>query len=690
MQIKIITHNDTILNDVIALGKKNSRTLGLFPKDAFIDHAKKRNIIVATDNDKLLGYLLFRVTQSKGVISIAHLCIDSIHRNKGVAKALMDKLKDIYKNICRGIILSCRKDYVDASKFYEKNEFKAAKTIRSRSKKENYLVKWYYDFGNDDLFSSIHLSESKTNALLDASILIKLRDLVEEDNTEISGLAADWLIDDIEYFFAPEMYNEINRDQDKERAVETRKFLGNYKEARFAPEERDKIYSTLSKIFTGNKVNDISDRKQLSECIAAGIDCFVTTDEELLNGADKVYEQFSTRVIKPTELILSVDQIKNRSDYNSVRLAGANYESKKIDASEIKTLTEVFVHTEHEKKHEFTSTLSVIINNIKNSHLKVVKDAEGKFIAIVGGIQDNKNLIISVIRTIKSKISTVLFYQLVNDIVNFAVEHNIQKVSIIEKRLNDSQVEMLESYGFEKKDEGWEKLVIKGQFLSTELFQQSNSISDFLDAASLKTKLFALTKVESNLFKLQLERKLWPIKLTDIDLPTYIIPIRPYWASQLFDHHQANQSLFGSKAELAWHRENIYYRNIKPVSEKFPARILWYISADSKITTGRHMGIIACSYLDEVYTGSAKNLFQKFKNYGIYEWKDIYEAAGKDAFKEMKALKFSDTEVFRDLISIKQIAEVFEGNGKAKNTFTSPVEVSKEIFNQIYKIGKGL
>ena len=102
------------------------------------------------------------------------------------------------------------------------------------------------------------------------------------------------------------------------------------------------------------------------------------------------------------------------------------------------------------------------------------------------------------------------------------------------------------------------------------------------------------------------------------------------------------------------------------------------------------MGIIACSYLDEVNTGTAKSLFQKFKNYGIYEWKDIYDAAGKDAFKEMKAIKFSDTEVFKDVITIKQIAEIFEQNGKPKNTFTSPVEVSKEIFNQIYKIGKAL
>lgn len=691
MQIKVIDQNDPLLQDVVTLGKKNAKTLGMFPEGAFIDHAKKRTIFGALDDGELIGYILFRITQSKGTISIAHLCIDSDHRNKGVAKKLVDAVKEKYQSIFKGIKLSCRKDYIDASKFYEKYGFKAAKEVRSRSKEENFLVKWYYDFGNDDLFSSTHLSSSKTNALLDASILIKLRDLNDEDITEISGLNADWLMDEIEYFFAPEMYNEINRDTDKQRATETRSFLGNYKEARFTPEERDKIYSDLTEIFNGTTVNDISDKKQLAECIASNIDCFITTDDELINASDKVYEIFSTRILRPTELILFIDQIKNKSDYNSVRLAGANYESKKIEASDVNILSEIFICKEfEEKKHEFRGQLTTIISDLKNSYFKIVKDSTGNYLGIACGKFEKDNLSISILRTSKSKISAVLFYQLVNDILNFAAEKNLIKVSINENYLNEIQQEILDNYGFENKDNCWIKLVIKGLYSTVDFLNTNSSIKDLWDIESIKNKLNILKDGEQNVFKFQLERKLSPLKFIDLEIPTYIIPIKPYWASQLFDYHQANQSLFGAKAELAWHRENIYYRNIKPVSEKYPARILWYISSETKVTTGRHMGIIACSYLDEVYTGTAKSLYQKFKNYGIYEWKDIYETANKDAYKEMKAIKFSDTEVFKDLISISQITEIFEKNGRKKNTFTSPVEVSREIFNQIYKIGKGI
>ena len=127
-----------------------------------------------------------------------------------------------------------------------------------------------------------------------------------------------------------------------------------------------------------------------------------------------------------------------------------------------------------------------------------------------------------------------------------------------------------------------------------------------------------------------------------------------------------------------------------PVSEKHPARILWYVSSEKKVTTGRDKGIVACSYLDEVTIASARSLFHRFKNFGIYEWKDVYELAEQNSDKVIKAIKFSDTEVFKNKIDLNKITQILNENGRKKNTFTSPLEVSKEIFNKIYEIGKEL
>ena len=691
IEIKLVEHNDSILQNVFALGKKNAKTLGMFPEGAFIDHAKKKCIFGAIEDGKLLGYILFRITQSKRIVSIAHLCVDTEFRKRGVAKLLLDSVKTKYQHLFKGISLSCRKDYIEASRFYEKNGFKAAKEVRSRSKEEKYLVKWFFDFGNQDLFSSIHLSDSKFNVLLDASIIIKLRDIKDDDVSEIQTLSADWLDDEVEYFYAQEMLNEINRDQDKERANTTRQFISKFKEARFVPDERDTVFKELEQFLCGKTGNDISDKNQLSECVASGIDCFVTTDKEILSASDKIHELYSVKVLSPSELILHIDQLGNKANYKSVRLSGANYESKSIESSDINKLPELFLSKENnEKKHELTDRINGVIGNIKNSYIKIVKDNKGEYIGFVAGVCNGNSITVSILRTRKFKISYILFYQLVSDVLNYASEKGVNQIIITDKCLSESQIEILENFEFESKDGFYFKTSIKGLLPISEIFAHEVIISNGIDLTHIKDKIETVTEEEKRLLKFQLERKLWPIKLIDLDIPTYIIPIRRHWASQLFDFYQADQTLFGAKAELVWHRENIYYRNVKPVSEKYPARILWYVSSESKITTGRHMGIVACSYLDEVSIAPAKSLFQQFKNFGVYEWNDIYKLAERDPQKEIKAIKFSDTEVFKEIINLNKITEILESNGKPRNTFTSPLEVSKEIFNQIYKIGKGL
>lgn len=691
MELKVIGPNDTILNEIISLGKKNAKTLGMFPEGAFIDHAKKNCIVAAQENGELCGYILFRIAQKKGIISIAHLCVDSEHRNKGTAKKLLDFVKNKYQQIFRGISLSCRKDYIEASRFYEKNGFKAAKEVRSRSKSENYLVKWFFDFGNQDLFSVNHISDTKFNVLLDANILIKLRDLSEDYFDEINALTADWLVDEVEYFYAQEMLNEINRDSNKVRASLTRKFVNQFKEARFIPNERDQILKEISGFLLGMTPNDISDKNQLAECIASHIDCFVTGDKNILSYSDKIFEKYSIKVLSPSELILHIDQLKNKQNYNSVRLAGANYETRNIESSDISNLTNLFISKEFdEKKHELVNKINLVIGKLKKSYLRIVKDSNDDFIGFVAGYYITNTFFITILRTKKVKISYILFYQLLTDIINYASKNEINKIIIDDKYLNEYQREIIESFEFEIINGQYHKLCITGLIETSEIFSNEIITNHKFDISFFKEKIANVDIEEREVIKFQLERKFWPLKLKDLSIPTYIIPIKRHWASQLFDFYQADQTLFGAKAELVWQRENVYYRNVFPVSEIFPARILWYVSSEKKVTTGRDKGIIACSYLDEVSVGTAKNLFQQYKNYGIYEWKDIYKLANESLNKEIKAIKFSDTEVFRNIISLDKITEILKQNNRVKNTFTSPVQVSKEIFNKIYEIGKEL
>ena len=58
------------LEDVIKLWRVYSDTLGPFPRGAFEDHARKRQIIVAIKPpQKLVGYLSYRQTTRTGFIA---------------------------------------------------------------------------------------------------------------------------------------------------------------------------------------------------------------------------------------------------------------------------------------------------------------------------------------------------------------------------------------------------------------------------------------------------------------------------------------------------------------------------------------------------------------------------------------------------------------------------------------------
>jgi ribosomal protein S18 acetylase RimI-like enzyme/predicted nucleic acid-binding protein len=685
--IRAISHRDDLLSEVIALGNKNSRTLGLFPEGAFLDHAKRKAIIVATEDSAFAGYVLFRISQKKRLVSIVHLCVQEEYRGHKVAIKLLNAVKEKYKDLFRGMSLSCREDYTEACKLWENFGFKAMSKKLSRSKDERFLIKWIYDFGNPDLFSFKEVEKERIKAVIDCSVTIPMSELSNSDNTEAHSLKADWLEDEVEFFYAPEIFNEINRDRNNQRADKTREFLRNYEAVKFKPDERDLIYTSLEPIKPGTSKNDISDRKQLAECIASATKYFITLDDGILDLNEVIYKEHGIKILRPTDFILLMDELSNTLDYNSLRLAGANYDQAKMKSEEIEKIIEEFSGVNlNEREDEIRNCIIKCASDAKNGVVRTVKDRDGKRIAFYAMTKGKDEIAVNLIRTKGLRISSVLFQQLVKDIIGMALVRNASIISINDLHLSEAQKSVLLSNGFERRQYGWQKITLRGLYSTQELLSEDLITKNF-DTTVIQKKLGDTEEHTQVILKLQLERKVWPAKLTDIGLPVYIIPIKPFWASQLFDFYIADSNLFGAKEALSWSRENVYYRSVKPVSEKSPGRILWYLSSETKSATGRNKGIVACSYLDEVCVDRVKNVFKKFQHFGVYEWKDIYQLAGKQLLADIKALKFSDTEVFKNIVPLNKITEVMKLHGRLRNSFASPVEVSIDIFNSIYKIG---
>lgn len=96
-------------DDVFALYRKDSCTLGFMPRGAFEEGITKGTLLVAMDgHDQILGYLLYRVAHAYA--SVAHLCVAAEVRGCGTGKALVDQLKSHTTHL-DGINLKCRRDF---------------------------------------------------------------------------------------------------------------------------------------------------------------------------------------------------------------------------------------------------------------------------------------------------------------------------------------------------------------------------------------------------------------------------------------------------------------------------------------------------------------------------------------------------------------------------------------------------
>ena len=693
MKIIKLTADSKFFSEIVQLGTRNSKTLGHFPEGAFKEHANKGYINAAIEKNKLLGYVLFSITQKKRSVRIVHLCISETARNQGIAKALLDDLKEKHITLLRGIILSCREDYEQPNQLWKKYGFKALDRVRSRSKKENYLIKWWYDFGHEDLFSYLSDVSKKIKVLLDANIIIKLREESKSSQTGVvSSLMADWLVTDVDYYYAPEIFNEILRDKEKDRASETRKFLCNFYEAKFKPDRRDEFFRSFTNLIPGKGENDTSDKIQLAEFAAAELDYFITTDQGILDKSEKLSDECNINILSPTDFILMIDQLNNGSDYLATRLAGVNFDYKTIEAKELDSIVNSFLDkAKNEKKHELKNKLTPVAIKPPNSRFKIVTDRKGNKLGFWAGSYKDMTLTIVAIRTSKSKLSTTLFKQMIIDAIEYCIDKKGKFIKITDENIKDENHISLKEIGFLKEKEFWIKTAIRGVIDSAEFLIKNPYLDNDLNLKTIRDKFSLNDNRESKEYlKNQIERILWPIKFSDLNLPVYIIPIKPYWASQLFDYYAANATLFGSSAKHSWNRENVYYRSVKPVTEIAPARILWYASKEGGTSIGRDKCIVGTSYLDAVSIGTAKEMYGKYKHFGIYEWSDIYSLANENSENLIKALLFSDTEVFEDVIPLRKVHRVMEKHEMKKNSFASPVKISHEIFIEIYKLGKNM
>lgn len=671
------------LGAVIDLGDINKKTLGFLPKAAFNQYALDGQILLAIQDKKLTGYLMYRPVNMK--ITIVHLCVDGQFRGIGIARKLFNYLKESSKNYI-GIGLFCRRDYV-ATKIWPQLGFVARHEKVGRSIAGHKLTYWWHDNGHPNLFTIINDGDKRQRVVFDANIFFDL--MSNDDASQESKYLDDAYLNEVYQFcLTDEINNEINRNSDEFIRNKSRSNINNFEILRgiFGDIEKlsREVQATLGPFV---KCKNNSDYLHLAYSIYNNVKMFITRDSDLLKNSDLVDDKFDIRIMRPLDLILIQDKQLNPSQYNPSRLYGSHFELKKVsqyDENEFKKL--YLMNKDGEKVSDFLKNIRIRLADSKKSIVYEIISSDDR-IGLCSLHFDEQCLHVEILRiTVKNKLKFTVSRRLIETILNIAIERRIYIVVCSDKFLSDELYGALVASNF---------VSIKNIFIKVNAYI-NGSIEDlrkFLCDLSLQYKEFNIELCELSKaldintdqnYLVKTEKIFFPAKIKTDSIPCYIIPIKPAWARFLLDPTISPVSLINTFDEILLRTENVYYR-ANQGKILFPSRVLWYISYDKDSPRSKFIG--SSSYIKDIKVGEAKKIFREFERYGIYKWDNIYELAKYDARTNIMAIIFEKTELFSRHVSLNDIMKIINRNENKNPVMQSPFRISSDSFFEIHNKG---
>ncbi|MFW6116348.1 MAG: GNAT family N-acetyltransferase [bacterium] len=703
MRIERISEDSKYLSEVVKLWRGNSDTLGFFPLGAFEDHAARRLILVAvSEQGRSLGYLLFRIVErgrSWPKATIVHLCVHKDYRGRGIASALIDRLRDLTKDRCLLIDLSCRRDYA-ANKVWPKLGFEYAREKLGQAGKP--MVTWQMELRPLPLLALLQEKEAadQLRAVIDANVFYRLQDPIPEKETsdimlsrEAKALEEPWLDNDVALYITSETANEIQRNDDRARRTKRLKSAKSYPTIHTRLEEVMVAKQVLEPLFPDSpNESTVSDMRQVAHAVAGGADFFITQDSGIRKMSDEIHAALGIRVLTPAELIGRVDEMIREAEYRPERLAGSPIRVSRLRSNEIATLYSHFRCDKlGERKRQFLKRLRSFVTQPDRYEIQVSwVDDDRPLSLVVLDRADAAQLVIPMLRVSTGPLSaTVLRYVLSRAVLVSAGEgRSVTRVAV--RYPTDELDRALAEMAFSRADTDWVKINLDIAGSSGDMLRELGALRERVESVSavadtIEELLTTAMAEQDRLSFADVERRLWPAKILEAHIPTFVVPIKPFWAQHLFDEQIARQTLWGARRDLALGVENVYYRSLRNSGGiSSPARLLWYVVHNPQYVHSRH--VRACSLLDEVAVGKPKPLFRRFQRLGIYDWPDVLRTAKGSTENELMALRFSNTELLRNPISLEELRQILRDTEDKHPVLQSPQQISPESFARLYKL----
>ena len=685
ISIEYISVTSKLLDSVINLGDQCRATVGFFPKGAFFEAAKRKQIIGVFFGGKFAGHVVFRFANGNHKLIIVQMCVDPQFRGHGLAHYLVNHLDQAYPSIYI-IELNCRRDY-NLEDMWRKLGFTPVLQKIGRAQNGSELVTWRIQHDQPNLLNLIDTLErnEKFVAVLDTNIII---DLYNDSVRESSALLSDYMVLDVTYRITSDVYEEINKNRNSEERNSLLKYSSNFLMIDvFRDESCKTLTSNLLLEFDKNGSHE-KDLSHVAQSIIGGAEAFITRDEWLLSQSVGVMQKYRIRIIGPAEFISQIDTFEQARSYSPLKLACTALVYRKFqwtDLAEVEKLTPF--STVYKKQTDFRSFLRSILSMPKDCNAIIIEKDQVivGFYSVRKISQEDYKFDCFLINT--NKLTTQLASTLARHLIMRVVqEHSIKarSLSIETLCLADILHPAFVACGFFANSKELIKVFLNGIQPKDMVVKQLKSYRYPYATCNLE-----LIKHLDRLFLeddfVQVEKLLWPLKIKDTNIPIYIIPIQAVFAIQLFGDLQPRLVPFDN-AEPSLSIENIYFRSSKPVKLEFPARILWYVSDDKRHSNNYQMHIVACSHLDFVDVGPAKDIFMKYSRFGVLSWSNIMRITKNNPFGEVSALTFSYTEIFQRPIHYAEAVNIINLVKHCKPTFQSPYRIDNFIWEKLINL----
>lgn len=666
--------NEQFLHQIIALGDMSRRTLGFLPQVAFRQAADSGTLLAAIHDGQVLGYALYSLPRQ--VVRLTHLCVSENARGQGIARRLVDAISERHADRF-GITLKCRKDY-PANELWPMLGFTPQGEVRGRSWQRLPLTVWWRDHGHPNLFSAAE-SIGLLRVAVDVNVFLDLESRSERRGVIGSkALAGDWLADQLELVVTGELMRELARMPDGHEKSRQHGAASKYTRlavdggaARSLARHITEHVLKAQALDLSADLADQSDVRHVAEASLAGVTVLATKDDKLRRWANGALGVTGVRVMHPSDVILHVDELARAQAYQPIELEDTRYQLAPVrSGSETELLT--FLHgAEGERKAQFLELIREVAAGGPQWTRTVLRIPDDKPIAFYATGEVGEELVVPILRIADERLEQTITRQILFQVRDQARRTGRRIIRITEPNLASETQRILREDGYLRLESHWIALVIQACGSASAI---NALVARTAEQAGLR--LPTLQPGLSAVIAADLERTMWPAKITDSLLPTYVITIKPAWSADLFGIPRA---LTPRPNMIGLSREHVYYRSPTPRMVA-PARLLWYVTDAPR---GGVAAIIGCSRLDETLIGKPTALFQRFRHLGVWHLDQVTQAAKAG---QAQALRFADTEIFERRITLRRLRQLEDVHGQTL-ALRSPQKITADLFTAIYQEG---